>query len=146
MDLVRYINNKCPIGISHSHELGERPQNNKSSCVLCTNKPKGFWICINHKVVTIEKPSIKSLLTLKYCMTYSEKYYLPKELHDIVFKFCVYKKVTYPILELDKIGIDHMLSCRLCSSTFVNWYENEACNRHMLPRKNSHNRNRDIKI
>ncbi|VVU95680.1 hypothetical protein CPAV1605_1435 [seawater metagenome] len=146
MNLVNYINSKCPVGFSHSHCLGENPKNNKTECALCQNHQKIFGKCINFKKITITTPSIDEITTLKFCLTKSDKYYLPVEIQDIVIKFCKYREIKYPVLKLDKEGIDHMTKCLKCTQMFVNWYQNEACNRHMLPRDSESDNIRIINI
>ena len=139
MSLVSHINRICPKGVSHTHGpnvLNNSPNN--TSCCLCTDnlvRKQFHKTCKNFQNEVTYSLSKEKLLTLNIIFS-REEFWLPQELRDIIFKKSVYTILVPIPIKFDKIGIDHMLNCRLCSRDFMIFLNKHSCNNHIIPRIN----------
>lgn len=143
-DLVRIVNNKCPLGIGHKHDRGDpkKTKNNKPFCFLCD--PKGDSIAINFSMTCPNAIELnKYILTIdQKCAVYVgfenlyKKYgiHIPPEIFMIINDILKRGFVEQMNLKINLESIEHMMNCRLCGPMFVKMIDNHACNRHMLPR------------
>ena len=144
MSLVQHINRICPVGVGHYH--GRNPLNNSpnnTECCLCTDnsvRRQFHKTCPNFKKEVTYFLSKKKLLILNIIFS-REDFWLPQELRDMIFKKCVYTVMVPIPIRFDKVGIDHMLNCRLCSRNFMIFLDKHACNNHIIPRINNDDEN-----
>ena len=131
MNLVRYINKKCPAhSHCHCHYSGFK-KNNLKECPLCNEEINMDFnrTCINYLTsVTIEKSIVDYIYFI-----FTNKYKLPKEIIDIIMNFANPYYIKKPIL-LNKEGIDHMMHCKYCVRFFLLWIDKNSCSHHILPR------------
>ena len=135
MSIVNYINRSCPKGVSHSHTTGNN-EKNLNSCDLCNPSNVFIWRCANYfrkQTIFVNNQQEKAL---RYALSQSNQYYLPNELQDIIISYADYTIKRLIDIKLDYSGIDHIMSCRPCSKRLLDWFENNTCNNHVLPRKN----------
>ena len=144
-DLVKLVRQKCPVGVSHTHNRGnpEVKKNNKMFCFLCD--PKGDTLAINFSRFCPNAKEIKSyILTLdQKCAIYVgfqnlyKKYSInvPPEIFMILNDILRRGFIEQINLRIDSKSINHMMSCRQCSNIFMDMIDNHACNNHMLPRR-----------
>ena len=143
-DLVKLVRQKCPLGISHTHNRGDpkKTKNNKPFCFLCD--PKGDSIAINFSMTCPNAIELnKYTLTIdQKCAVYIgfenlyTKYgiHVPHEIFMIINDILTRGFVEQMNLKIDSKSINHMTNCRICSKIFMDMIDNHSCNRHMLPR------------
>lgn len=144
-DLVKLVRQKCPVGVSHTHNRGnpEVKKNNKMFCFLCD--PKGDRVAINFSRICPNAKEIKKyILTLdQKCAIFVgfqnlyKKYdiHVPPEIFMIINDVLERGFIKYMDLKIDTNSINHMMGCKLCSKIFMDMIDDHACNSHMLPRK-----------
>tara|TARA_B110001469_G_C9575577_1_gene285448 strand:+ start:460 stop:903 length:444 start_codon:yes stop_codon:yes gene_type:complete len=131
MELHSYINSKCPVGVPHSHCSGK--PTNRTGCVLCAPYNIYMGKCDNyfrtHRVFLEEEKKY----ILNRCLDFYP-IYIPPEIREIIIGFA--DTIVHILLDirLDGAGIDHMMSCHICSHKFISWLDGHSCSDHVLPR------------
>ena len=147
MSLVKLVNKRCPVGVSHVHCRGTRLKNNKPFCFLCD--PRGDSVALSfertcpfavEKIKYILSENQKCALFLGF--NYLQSKYqinIPVEIYLIIRDILLNGIVEEFKIKIDPKGINHMLKCRNCSKILIKYVNNFSCNRHILPRSNSFN-------
>ena len=142
MSLISVISTICPIGVSHEHCPNRRPTKEfPDGCMFCQEKPERFKFsrfCPYYFKPLITKLSLEQFTATEYVFT-TEDYFLPREIRDIVYRYCVRNEKEPIEIKLDEKGINHMMNCgKNCSKYFINFVNNNSCNHHILPRPKKH--------
>ena len=137
-----------PINHSHREASKEEYTNNKlyriKECFICNkNLQETTKISIQcNKYSSTETKSItdekKNLLESIFSnQSIENKYYLPKEIQDIIFDFCITKISTNIITKIDKDSLNHIKTCSRCSIKWLLFTSINCCSHHIIPRYSS---------
>ena len=142
MSLLSIINCKCPSGVSHEHAPDLNPKKHyPDGCIFCQEKPERFEFsrfCPHYFKPVVSRLTLGQYFASEYIFS-EEKYFLPREVRDIIYKYCVTKRNEPIEIKLDEKGINHMMNCsRNCSKYFIKFVQDNACPHHILPRVRKH--------
>ena len=130
MSLLSCINKHCPV-ISHIHTRINK--NTKLTCCIC-NENYNFCkipICIDNNNYIKKKINKKIEITIYLTL-------IKKDLNYDVIGIIV-DMLSEKYYKLNINNIEHFMKCKKCAPHFLNYINNNACGKHILPRINNDN-------
>ena len=108
----------------------------EEDCKFCNKELKKNYnlnIVCNNYVCYYNKPLDKNIVTLLNKIFKLDKFYLPTEIIEIIFKQLEEKK-TNKISKINANSVLHFGKCDICSSKLIEFYSKNVCHKHYLPR------------